>query len=233
VPGGLGDPVRAHADSIDALAVRAGLRSTEYMQQLQTLLQATLTGAEPQDVHAILHSDATIEGMRVVAEFKQKLIAQRLAKLPRSRRRAARAGITREVEQLLKKHLFIELHGNATPKLPTGPRYLVWTDEEDPVTHQELPQPQQSIPGIGPHLPQHSLGPVGVSGKNRAAPDPNVVYVDYDGPFPNWDSHNLTAGGIHVVKATLELNGVRTTEALHAKAMRGETIKVPKGVHAT
>ena len=230
VPGGLGDHVRQWADEAQALAVRSGLQQTEYMKQLHKLLTASLSGADPKDVHAILHSDATIGGARVIAEFKEKEIARRLSKLPRGRRQAARAGATREVEQLLKTHLFVEMHGNATPMLAQGPRYLVWTDEEDPVTHQQVPQAHKSLPWLGPHLPEHDLGPMGVSGRNPADFDPNVVYVDYDGPFPGWDSHNLTAGGIHVVKAALELNGVRTTEELHAKAMRGETIEVPKGV---
>ena len=38
--------------------------------------------------------------------------------------------------------------------------------------------------------------------------NPDAVYVDYDGPFDNFDAHNLAAGGIHVVKETLRLNGV-------------------------
>ncbi len=211
---GAGDLVRANADSVDAIAVRQGLRRTEYMKQLEKLLTAAFRGADPQDVHAILHSDATIGGPRVIAEFKHKEIERRLAKVPLFRRLGAREQVTREVEALLERHLFVELHGNASAELPRGPRYLVWTDELDPVTHNELPV----------------LGTLGVAGSHPASPDPNVVYVDYAGPFPDWDSHNLTAGGAHVVKATLELNGVQTTEELHGLAASGATIKVPKGV---
>ena len=88
VPGGFGDHIRAHGDEAEALAVRSGLKQTEYMKQLERLLTAALSGADPKDVHAILHSDATIGGARVIAEFKHKEIARRLAKVPRQGGRA-------------------------------------------------------------------------------------------------------------------------------------------------
>ena len=50
--------------------------------------------------------------------------------------------------------------------------------------------------------------------------NPDAVYVDYDGPFDNFDAHNPAAGGIHVVKETLRLNGVSSSQGLYEKARR-------------
>jgi len=90
----------------------------------------------------------------------------------------------------------------------------VWTDEADQMTHTQLP---------------FGGGQLGRDGQHRD-PDADAVYVDYDGPFAGGDAHNLAAGGIHVVRATLDANGVETTEALWEKARRGEEIIVPEGV---
>lgn len=206
-------PARDQLDYASAGLTRLGIQQTEMMRQLETLLQAAFTGAEPADVHAILYSDSTIGGTKAIANFRRKEIQRRIAALPSSRRRSARASVTREVDALLNKHLFVELHGNAAGDLPAGPRYLVWTDDEDQMTNMELPWG----------------GQLGRDGQNRDA-DADAVYVDYDGPFSGGDAHNLAAGGIHVVRATLDANGVATTEELWEKARRGEQITVPAGV---
>lgn len=205
-----------HADQIDnvaALATRQGLKSTPLMDRLERLLTAALSGADPQDVHAILHSDATIGGTRMIGEFRRKEIARRL-KASGRRDGSAQQAAAREVDSLLRRHLFVELHGNAAADLPQGPRYLVWTDFDDPVSHNEIPL----------------IGKLGVSGANPDRDNGDAVYIDYDGPYKNWDSHNLTAGGIHVVNATLEANGVKTSQELWERAAAGLPIAVPKGV---
>ena len=206
-------PAPDQLDYASAALTRLGIQETELMRQLETLLEAAFHQAEPADVHAILYSDSTIGGTRAIARFRQREIRRRIAALPASRRRSARASVTREVDALLKKHLFVELHGNATGDLPQGPQYLVWTDDEDQMTNTELPWG----------------GQLGRDGANPDA-DADAVYIDYDGPFRGGDAHNLAAGGIHVVRATLDANGVRTTRELFDKARRGEEIVVPEGV---
>ena len=182
------------------------------MRQLETLLQSALSGTEPSDVHAILYSDSTIGGTRAIANFRANEIRRRIAALPPARRRSSREAVTAEVDELLRKHLFVELHGNAAGDLPAGPRYMVWTDTEDQMTNTELPWG----------------GQLGRDGQNRDS-DADAVYVDYDGPFSGGDG-KPRGGGIHVVRATLDANGVRTTEELYEKAQRGEKIVVPEGV---
>lgn len=206
-------PASEQLDYASAALTRLGVQETELMRQLETLLQSALSGAEPADVHAILYSDSTIGGTRAIASFRAREIQRRINDLPPSRRRSAREEVTAEVDALLREHLFVELHGNAAGDLPAGPRYLVWTDTEDQMTHTDLPWGGQL-------------------GRDAAHPDSDAdaVYVDYDGPFSGGDAHNLAAGGIHVVRATLDANGVRTTEELWAKARRGEELVVPEGV---
>ena len=206
-------PMPDQLDYASAALTRLGIQETELMRQLETLFEAAFQQAEPADVHAILYSDSTIGGTRAIAQFRQREIQRRIAALPSSRRRSARASVTREVDALLKKHLFVELHGNAAGDLPQGPRYLVWTDDEDQMTNTELPWG----------------GQLGRDGENRDS-DADAVYIDYDGPFRGGDAHNLAAGGIHVVRATLDANGVRTTKELWERARRGEEIIVPEGV---
>ena len=206
-------PATDQLDYASAALTRLGVQETELMRQLETLLQSALSGAEPSDVHAILYSDSTIGGTRAIANFRANEIRRRIAALPPARRRSSREAVTAEVDELLRKHLFVELHGNAAGDLPAGPRYMVWTDTEDQMTNTELPWG----------------GQLGRDGQNRDS-DADAVYVDYDGPFSGGDAHNLAAGGIHVVRATLDANGVRTTEELYEKAQRGEKIVVPEGV---
>lgn len=206
-------PMPDQLDYASAALTRLGIQETELMRQLESLLDAAFQQAEPADVHAILYSDSTIGGTRAIAQFRQREIQRRIAALPSSRRRSARASVTREVDALLKKHLFVELHGNAAGDLPQGPRYLVWTDDEDQMTNTDLPWG----------------GQLGRDGENRDS-DADAVYIDYDGPFRGGDAHNLAAGGIHVVRATLDANGVRTTRELWERARRGEEIIVPEGV---
>ena len=47
------------------------------------------------------------------------------------------------------------------------------------------------------------------------------------------NSHNLAAGGVHVVKETLQLNGVTTTRELHDLIQSGQPIVLPKNVKGT
>lgn len=206
-------PAPDQLDYASAALTRMGVQETELMRQIETLLQASLSGAEPSDVHAILYSDSTIGGTRAIASFRAKEIRRRIAALPPSRRRSAREEVTAEVDGLLREHLFVELHGNAAGDLPAGPRYLVWTDTEDQMTHTAVPWG----------------GQLGRDGNNQDS-DADAVYVDYDGPFSGGDAHNLAAGGIQVVRATLDANGVRTTEELWEKSRRGEEVVVPEGV---
>ncbi|HCH62819.1 MAG TPA: hypothetical protein DFR83_08445, partial [Deltaproteobacteria bacterium] len=175
-------PAPDQLDYASAALTRIGVQETELMRQLEALLSGALSGAEPSDVHAILYSDSTIGGTRAIANFRANEIRRRIAALPPSRRRSAREDVTAEVDALLREHLFVELHGNATGDLPAGPRYMVWTDTEDQMTHTELPWG----------------GQLGRDGQNRDS-DADAVYVDYDGPFSGGDAHNLAAGGIHVV----------------------------------
>ena len=49
-------------------------------------------------------------------------------------------------------------------------------------------------------------------------------------PFPNFDAHNLAAGGIHVVEETLRLNEVKSSQELYEKARTGAPILVPKNI---
>ena len=95
-----------------------------------------------------------------------------------------------------------------------GPEYLIWTDTEDQMTHKELP---------------FGLGDMGLHGDNRSAA-PNASYVDYDGPFSGGNAHNLAAGGVHVVKEVLQLNGVDTTKELHELIQSGHEVVLPKSV---
>lgn len=199
------------ADSIDyaaALAVRGGLKSTALLGSLVTILKSALTGAEPQDVHAILYSDSTIAGSRAIAIVRKQMIDTRV--------RAGKAAdqAEAEVDRLLAKHLFVEMHGNVAADLPKGPRYVMWTDEADTITHGR-PHPR---------LPE-----MGFSGRHRD-PDANALYIDYDGPFGGADAHNLGSNGVHAVRQTWAANGVSSSQNLFDKHSRGERIAVPSTI---
>lgn len=205
-----------YADQIDyvvALTTRMGMKSSPLIDELTKLLSANFQQEVPEDIHAILYSDATIAGTQAISKFKKQEIARRMAQLAPFKRRSGRQKIAEEVDALLKKHLFVELHGNAVADLPAGPDYLVWTDDADPLSHKPMP----------------GGGKMGLSDQNRDD-NPDAVYVDYDGPFDNFDAHNLAAGGIHVVKETLRLNGVSSSQELYDKARSGAKILVPKNV---
>lgn len=205
-----------YADQIDyvvALTTRMGLKSSPLIDELTKLLSANFQQEVPEDIHAILYSDSTIAGTQAISKFKKQEIARRMGQLPPLQRLFSQQQVSAEVDALLKKHLFVELHGNAVTDLPSGPKYLAWTDDEDPLTHKPLP--------LG--------GEMGVSGENQSS-NPDVVYVDYDGPFKEFDAHNLAAGGVHVVKETLRLNEVRSSQELYEKAKSGAKILVPKSV---
>jgi hypothetical protein len=196
------------AEGIDygtALAARGGLVSTPLLQSLVTLLRAALTGAEPQDVHAILYSDSTIAGSRAIAIVRGQMIDARV------RAGKGKKDAQAEVDALLEKHLFVEMHGNVAADLPKGPRYVLWADEKDTITHNR---------------PHPSLPPMGFSGRHRDA-DADALHVDYDGPFGGADAHNLEAVGVHAVRQTWAANGVRSSQELHDKHRRDERIDVP------
>lgn len=201
----------ANADKIDyatALAVRSGLKSTPLLGSLVTLLKAALSGAEPQDVHAILYSDSTIAGSRAIAIVRKQMIESRQRKgMPADKAEA-------EVNRLLEKHLFVEMHGNVAADLPQGPRYVLWTDQSDTITHNR-PHPR---------LPE-----MGFSGSHRDR-DANALYIDYDGPFGGADAHNLESNGVHAVRQTWAANGVSSSQALFDKHSRGEGITVPSKI---
>ena len=211
--GTLGDadlPFAEHLDYAMAAGVRSGLKSTPLMDSLEQLLQANFSAAEPADIHAILYSDGTIGGARAIARFRRKEIARRME----GKGRDQRAAVAAQVDALLEEHLFVELHGNAVPDLPEGPRYLVWTDLDDSFSRTEAPL----------------LGELGLHGTNQDPDNDRAVYVDYDGPFGGVDAHNLAAGGVHVVAETLRLNGVSSPQELWELVDSGAEIAVPERV---
>ena len=204
-------PYSDQIDYVVALTTRMGIKSSPLIEELTKLLSANFEQETPENIHAILYSDGSIAGTQAINQFKKQEIARRMAALAPSKRRSGRVKITEDVDALLKKHLFVELHGNAVADLPAGPNYFVLTDTEDPLSHKPLPFGQ---------------GPLGVSGDNKSD-NPDAIYIDYDGPFSNFDAHNLAAGGIHVVKETLRLNDVQSSQELFEKAKRGEKYWCP------
>jgi hypothetical protein len=202
------DAKMGHSDLLDygsALTVRSGMRSTALISNMVTLLKSSLAGADPQDVHAILYSDSTIAGSRAIATVRTQLIAAR-----RRQGKDERTAIS-ETEALLKKHLFVEMHGNVAADLPSGPRYVLWTDRKDGINHQR------------------PFGNMEEMGFNGSHPDTNAqaLYVDYDGPYGGADAHNLAANGVHAVKATWAANGVSSSQDLYDRQAQGHQTKVP------
>lgn len=202
------DPQVFGSEQIDfatAMATRNTGRRTPLIDSMVRLLRAALIGAEPQDVHAILYSDSTIAGAKAIAIVRGQMIAARASK--------GRAVAAAEVDALLKKHLFVELHGNVAADLPPGPRYVAWADQKDELTHKQLP----------------GGGELGISGTNRDA-DADVLYMDYNGPYGGADAHNLQAVGVHAVRQTVWANGVKDSEGLFEKAERGKPVRVPSTI---
>ena len=115
--------------------------------------------------------------------------------------------VTEEVDAPLKKYLFVEMHGNAEVDVPPDPRCPVRTDDEDLLSHKPLTD----------------SGELGLSEANKDDRS-DVVYVDYDGPFNNFDVHNLAAADVHAVKETLRLNEVCSSQELYEKAQSGVQI---------
>ncbi len=169
--------------------------STDLIDSMSQVLSTALTGAEPQDVHAILYSDSTLAGSRAIGRVRQQMIESRVAGgMPPDRASA-------EVGALLEKHLFVEMHGNVVDDLPAGPRYMLWADRKDQLTHQPLPGGKTA----------------GLSARNPDN-DANTVYVEYDGPIGGEDSHNLAATGVHAVRSTWAANGVSSSQELFERA---------------
>jgi len=196
-------------DWAEAVLVRQGLMESRLKGPIADVIVRALEAIPPVPVSLALYSDSTIGGVQGVALAKERLIAAQLD----DDDPVSRAAATKEVEDLLRAHLFVELHGNGCASLPNGPRYLVWTDRGDPLTTKESPL----------------SGSVGVFG---GRPDPsakNVVYVDYEGPYSDrgFNAHNLGASGIHAIRAVLDENGVRTPEALHALVDGGAELVMP------
>lgn len=198
-------PASEHIDYATALATRSTNRRTPLIDSLVRILGSALAGAEPQDVHAILYSDSTIAGTRAIAIVRRQMIEARAKK--------GQKAAEQEVDALLRKHLFVELHGNVTNDLPQGPRYVAWADRKDTLTHKELP----------------GGGRLGLSGQNRDK-DADVLYMDYDGPYGDADAHNLQAVGVHAVRQTWWANGVRDSEGLFEKSRRGEPVRSPEKI---
>ncbi len=195
------------ADKLDyatAAVNRMGVGTTPLMDSIVTLLEAALTGADPQDVHAILYSDSTIAGSRAIATVRQQMITKRV------RGGASRESAEATTDALLEKHLFVEMHGNVVGDLPKGPRYMLWADEKDDLTHGELGGSE-----------------TGLSGRNKDA-DANAQYVDYNGPFGGADAHNLAASGVYAVRETWAANGVSSSQELFEKGEAGKGVRVPE-----
>ena len=202
------DPAVPGSENIDyamAMATRNTGRTTPLIDSMVRLLKAALTGAEPQDVHAILYSDSTIAGSKAITIVRQQMIAARASK--------GAAAATKEVDALLRKHLFVELHGNVAADLPKGPRYVAWADRKDELTHKPLP----------------GGGALGLSGQNRDS-EADVLYMDYDGPYGGADAHNLQAVGVHAVRQTWWANGVRDSEGLFDKAKGGAPVQPAQNI---
>jgi hypothetical protein len=197
-------PGATQLDYVTAGATRAGIGKTPLMDSMVKLLQAALTGARPQDVHAILYSDSTIAGSRAIATVRQQMIDQRV------RNGASRKAAMTETDALLEKHLFVEMHGNVVADLPRGPRYVLWADEKDSLTHGDMAGRQ-----------------TGLSGRQRDD-DAKVLYVDYDGPYGGADAHNLGAVGVHAVRDTWNANGVSSSQELFERQAGGKGVKVPE-----
>ena len=191
-------------DMATAAMTRNTPRRTPLLDSLVTILNSALAGAEPQSVHAILYSDSTIAGTLAIGIVREQMIA--------ARGDQDRESAEREVDALLREHLFVELHGNVSADLPVGPRYVAWTDEKDQMTHMQLPGGRE----------------LGFSGRQQDS-DADVLYVDYDGPFAGGDDHNLQAVGVHAMRQTWEENGVSDSQSLFEKSKDGP-ITVPTDI---
>ncbi len=198
-------PGSENVDYLAAIATRNTNRTTPLISSMVTLLKGALTGAEPQDVHAILYSDSTIAGTKAIAIVRQQMIAARASK--------GQAAAEAEVDALLKKHLFVELHGNVVGDLPKGPKYIAWADKKDDMTHKPLPWG----------------GELGLSGKQQDS-DADALYMDYSGQFGGSDAHNLQAVGVHAVRQTLWSNNVSSSKELYDKAKSGATVKPAENI---
>ena len=209
-----GLPMSDQIDYIAAMSVRQGLKGTKLMDSMEQVLEAnSLRRNQKKSMLCSIPMERLVvfEPLRI---FRRNENSTTSSKMPFHQRISKVHEVTKEVEALLQKYVFVELHGNAAPDLPIGPEYLIWTDKEDQMTHNELP---------------FGLGDMGMHGANRSD-TPNASYIDYDGPFSGGNSHNLAAGGVHVVKETLQLNGVTTTRELHDLIQSGEPIVLPKNV---
>lgn len=185
-------------DWLDAMMIRRGKRDSPLGNKVADLLEAAYADPKAGLLDMAWYSDATIAGQRGMETFKQRMVAKGKS--------------LEEVEKWLKAHVLVELHGNACTHLPVGPRYLVWTDRNDPLTTK-------------PEGNHHT----GVDGRCPDKHNRDAVYVDYEGPLSkagDFESHNLAAGGIHVVAEILKRNGVTTPEQLWEKAQQGP-LKIP------
>lgn len=192
-----------------------GLRRPPLSQRVADLLAVNFAQPQPQKMRLAFYSDATISLVQGMELFIEQEVERRMARAIDVKESPGLESIRAQVQSDLRKHVFVELHGNACFRLPKGPRYLVWTDVNDPLTNRD-----------NPFAPQ---GKVGVS---SAHPDPaqkDAVYIDYEGLYSTrgFDAHNLAANGIHAIAQTLRRNGVSHGEALYEKAVRGEMIKIP------
>jgi hypothetical protein len=204
----------ANAEMLDfaaAARTRAGIGSTPLLNSLVTILKTALSGADPQDVHAILYSDSTIAGSRAIGVVRRQLIETRV-KGGKDTKAA-----TAEVDALLERHLFVEMHGNVVEDLPRGPRYVLWSDVKDNITHGKMP------------VTGKDQGLSGVPGGRKDA-DARALHVDYDGPFGGADAHNLGAVGVHAVRQTWAANGVNSSQALYERNRGGAEVNVPSTV---
>lgn len=134
------------------------------MDSMEQVLEANFSEAEPKEIHALFYSDGTIGGLQVIENFRSNEIQRRLHKMPFHRRISKVNEVKKEVEVLVQKYVFVELHGNAAPDLPIGSEYLIWVDKEDQMIHNEL---------------QFGLGNMAMHGANRSD-TLNASYIDYD-----------------------------------------------------
>ena len=209
----LGDFNSQNLDYIVSGLGRLGLRNPPLLHKIETLLEANFSQAEPQDIHAILYSDSTIHGLNAIKSFREKEIKRRVNRYPFHMQMFMVSKVAQEVDDLLHKHVFVELHGNAVSELPQGPKYLVWTDKRDPLNHKNVPV----------------LGSIGLNADNKAK-NPDAAYIDYSGPYAGFDAHNIQAYGVHFVKATLDANGVSSPQELYDLIKAGTPIVIPTDV---
>jgi len=201
---GLRGKLAAKRDWLHSLFVYRNISNSILGDRIEELILLNLAQAKPQKIRAAFYSDSTIAYLQAMIHMMRN-IERGKSELNRTKE---------EVEALLSETLFVELYGNGCNFLPKGPQYVIWTDINDSVTYRKDFFRRQHW---------------GCSGKFPDPNNPDVLYIDYEGPYTDkgFNAHNLPANGIHVVRETLQRNGCANGEELYHQAMSGKKIDVP------